>query len=150
MAPKDFEGLTEDEHYEMLSLVEGLERGLADIDGRKKKNIDCSRQTIRLNEDTATLINLVDSFNQRPRPTKPTDVSKPLIDHKARHLIRELHQLIEAFETLDPNDDEAAKQIINKGYELAEHYSTMIKDLNEPEDIWRPRSMYAGKSSFSR
>lgn len=73
MASKDFEGLTEEEQYELSRVVEGLQIHLDDIARRKKKNMDDSQATTRLYEDTTRLINIVDSFNQRPRPTKTTE-----------------------------------------------------------------------------
>jgi hypothetical protein len=145
MAPKDFEGITEEEQYELSRVVEGLQIHLDDVARRKEKNMDDSQAITRLHEDTTRLISTVDSFNQRPRPTKPTGTSKPLIDHKARHLIRELHELIEDLETLSPDDDEAAKRITNKGHEFDQHYSVIIADVSELDDIWAPDSMYNGE-----
>jgi hypothetical protein len=49
MAPKDFEGLTEEEQYELSRVVEGLQIHLDDI-VRRKKNMDDSQATTRLHE----------------------------------------------------------------------------------------------------
>jgi len=146
MEPNGLLDLVEEEQYELFRVTEGLQLHLGDVARRKKKkNMDYSQATTRLHEDTTNLINIVATYTERPRSTKPTGTSKPLFDHKARHLIRELYKRVEDFQGLSPDDDDAAKRIVNKGHEFDQHYSTMIADINEPEDIWAPDSMFTGE-----
>jgi hypothetical protein len=65
MAAKDFEGLTEEEQYELSRVVEGLQLHLDDVARRKEKNMDYSQATTRLHEDTTKLINIVDTINPK-------------------------------------------------------------------------------------